>query len=203
MLERRSALHWHSTLQPGTAHGPPSGREPAVVLAERRPLSILHVCAFAATIDDASKRFSAALGLSIPEPNRFVGDAAKSIRAIGDGIWQAVGAPPLLPAAQVLRTALAGAATVVDLSHARTALQVSGRDAARTLAKHCGIDLHHRAFPAGSATSTRFGQLGITLARLDDLPTFEILVFRGYAEFVFEALIEAGAEFGLKVTGQG
>ena len=39
-----------------------------------------------------------------------------------------------------------------------------------------------------------------TLARLDDAPTFELLVFRGYAEFVFEALAEAAAEFGLLIV---
>jgi sarcosine oxidase gamma subunit len=37
------------------------------------------------------------------------------------------------------------------------------------------------------------------LARTSDLPTFELLVFRGYAEFVFEALCEGAAEFGFRV----
>jgi heterotetrameric sarcosine oxidase gamma subunit len=87
------------------------------------------VSAFAATIDDAAQRLSAALGLELPAPNRSTGDAAKSIRATGPGIWQVAGAPPLVPDAPALRNALAGVATVVDLSHARAALQVSGRDA--------------------------------------------------------------------------
>ena len=37
------------------------------------------------------------------------------------------------------------------------------------------------------------------LARTNDLPTFELMVFRGYAEFVFEALCEGATEFGFRV----
>ena len=39
----------------------------------------------------------------------------------------------------------------------------------------------------------------MTLARMGAEDHFELLVFRGYAEHVLEALLEAGAEFGLKV----
>jgi sarcosine oxidase subunit gamma len=94
-----------------------------------------------------------------------------------------------------------GQATVVDLSHARTAFRLSGPAAVRTLAKFCSLDLAGSAFPTGSATNTRLGHIGMTLARRDDTPTFEILVYRGFAEHAFEALVESGAEFGLEIVG--
>lgn len=199
MLERRSALAAHPLLQPGAIAIPPLGGIAAVTLSERRPLSILQVSAFAQDFDEATVRLASALGIEMPAPNRFTGDRAKSLRAIGPGIWQIVGDEGALPEPANLRATLSGVATVVDLSHARTALQVSGACAARTLAKHCGLDLHVARFPTGCATNTRFGHIGMTLARLDDAPTFELLVFRGYAEFVFDALVEAAGEFGFQV----
>lgn len=194
MLERRSALYAHPLLQAGKRIGLAAGSA-AVTLSERRPLSVLQISAFAQTVDAAGAAIANALALSLPAPNRCSGDFRKSLRAIGPGIWQVVGDDGALPEAGALRARLAGVATVVDLSHARTALQVAGIAAARTLAKHCGLDLDAARFPTGSVTNTRFGHIGMTLARVDDVPTFELMVFRGYAEFVFEALVEAAAEF--------
>ena len=199
MLERRSALAAHPLLQPAPRSAPISPAAAQVTLSERRPLSILQISAFAQTLDDAGARLAAALGLALPAPNRYEGDVRKSLRALGPGVWQVVGGEGALPDAAALRTALAGIATVVDLNHARTALQVAGGAAARTLNKHCGLDLDAARFPTGSATNTRFGHIGMTLARIDDAPTFELLVFRGYAEFAFEALVEAAEEFGLLI----
>jgi sarcosine oxidase subunit gamma len=202
MLERRSALAAHPLAKPGTELGVVPGNPPGVVVTERRPLALLQISAFAAMVDAAAARVAAALALPLPGPNRCAGDPSRNLRAIGPGVWQAIGPEGGLPDAAALRAGLAGVATVVDLSHARTALRVSGPAAARALAKHCGLDLHPSVFPAGSATNTRFGHLGATLARIDESgedACYELLVFRGYAEFVFEALVEGGAEFGVRI----
>jgi len=205
LLERRSALAGlaaHAHLKPGTMPSPHAAEKPAVSISERRPLSILQISAFAATIDAAAVRLGAHVGLPMPQPNRLAGDNDRNVRAIGPGIWQWVGAQGTIPDAATLRASLAGVATVVDLSHARTALRIQGPAAARTLAKHCGLDLDTRKFPEGSATNTRFVLLGATLARLapvNGMPVFELLVFRGYAEFVFEALVESASEFGAAI----
>ncbi len=199
MIERRSALSAHASFKPGTVAGPVADGQPAVTIAERAALAILQVSAFHDSIAAAGERLTAAIGLAPPAANRSGGDDTKSIRAIGPGVWQIVGVEGGLPAAKDLRAQLSGMATVVDLGHARTALRVSGRDAARTLAKHCALDLDTARFPIGGATNTRFGHLGITLARIDET-SFELLVFRGYAEFVFEALLEAATEFGVQIS---
>lgn len=199
MLERRSALAAHQLLQADKRIGLPPAGAAAVTLSERRPLSILQISAFAQSVDEAGVRLAGALELALPASNRYTGDLWKSLRAIGPAIWQIIGNEGAVPEASALRATLAGVATVVDLSHARTALQISGAAAARTLAKHGGLDLHASKFPTGSATNTRFGHIGMTLARIDDAPTFELLVFRGYAEFVLESLVGAGEEFGLAV----
>ena len=189
MIERHSALE-ALLAQASQAH---ALAEPGVTLAERRPLAILQVSAFASTQTDA------ALNSELPTANRLTSNLVLSVRLLAPGVWQIVGDAFATIQAETLRSALGGFATVVDLSHARTAITVCGVAAQRTLAKFCGLDLDLEQFPVNSATNTRFGHLGMTLARTDDANSFELLVFRGYAEHVFEQLIEAGAEFGLSV----
>ena len=202
MLERRSALASHPQAKPGTTLGVADGDAPSVSIAERPSLAVLQVSAFADSVSATGARLVRALDLALPEPGRYTGDAKRNLRAIGPGVWQLVASDGGLPAAGALRATLEGVGTIVDLSHARAALRVAGREAERALAKHCPLDLATAVFAPGSATQTRFGHLGLTLARLDDLrgvPVFELLVFRGYAEYVFEALLEGAAEFGVRV----
>lgn len=195
MIERHSALE-ALLAQASQAH---ALAEPGVTLAERRPLAILQVSAFASTQTEAASHLSAALNIALPTANRLTSNLVLSVRLLAPGVWQIVGDAFATIQAETLRSALGGFATVVDLSHARTAITVCGVAAQRTLAKFCGLDLDLEQFPVNSATNTRFGHLGMTLARTDDANSFELLVFRGYAEHVFEQLIEAGAEFGLSV----
>lgn len=199
MLERRSALAAH--LKMTTALGTQSAAtDPArLVLSERRALTVLQVSAFASTATPAQTALVAALDLPAPAGNRFSAAAGRSLRCVAPGVWLVIGPSEGLLAVASLRAQLGAYATVVDLSHARCALQLRGEAASRTLAKFCGLDLVLSAFPTGSATNTRFGHIGMHLARTDDLPTFELLVFRGYAEFVFEALCDGAAEFGFRV----
>lgn len=200
MIERRSALAAHALLQAAGRAGVVSGAPARVFLAQLPPMAILQVSAFAATADEAALRLAGALELALPEPNRYSGDSHKNLRALGPGIWQAVGCETALPHAAVLRQALAGLGTVVNLGHARSGWQMGGTAAARTLAKHCSLDLDARHFPTGSATNTRFGPVNMTIARTSDAPIFELLVARGYGEFVFETLVNAAAEYGLEIT---
>jgi heterotetrameric sarcosine oxidase gamma subunit len=195
MTERRSAIAALLALASKTHQV----AQPAVTLSERRPLTILQISAFGSTQQEAATALASILNIDLPSPNRMTSNAIFSVRLLGPGIWQIVGDPYATIQAQALRAALSGMASVVDLSHARTAIVVSGAAAQRTLNKFCSLDLALEHFAIGSATHTRFGHIGMTLARGPDALSFELLVFRGYAEHVLEALLEAGAEFGLKV----
>ncbi len=199
MIERRSALAAHPKMMTAPGAQTAATGHALLALSERHALTILQVSAFASTAALALMALAEALGLSAPEGKLFSGDASRSLRCVGPGVWLVVGPSEGLPDAASLRKQLGAHATVVDLSHARCVLQLRGAAAARTLAKYCGLDLDPSAFPTGSATNTRFGHIGMHLARTDDGPTFELLVFRGYAEFVFEALCDGAAEFGFQV----
>ena len=201
MLERQSALQSALRLQPPGLLGATDSRHAGVHLGEHRLGSLVQVTAFASCIGQAGAMLTDLVKLALPGDNRFTGDAQANLRAVGPGTWLLADAAQAAPEPAALRTALRGLATVVDLSHARTAFFLAGPAAAQTIATFCSLDITGGAFPAGSATNTRLGHIGMTLTHLDDVPTFEILVYRGYAEHAFEVLVNAGAEFGLEITG--
>jgi len=199
VIERRSALAAHPQMQHGNRFGSPWSGDAPVTLAEKRQTSIMQVSAFAATVAEAGKLLSASTGLALPAPNRYSGDANKSIRTIGPGIWQIVGQQHALQPAADLRQQLGGAATIADLSQARTTFRIHGPAARATLAKHCSLNLNLLDFPNGSATMTRFGAVSMALACTSDAPEFELMVFRGYAEFILESLMQSSWEYGLLI----
>ena len=201
MLERQSALQSALRLRPPGLLGTTDSAHAGVHLREHRLGSLVQDTAFAPCIAQAGALLTDLLNIALPGENRLTGDAQTNLRAVGPGTWLLADITDAAPEPAVLRATLRGVATVVDLSHARTAFRLSGPAAARTIAKFCSIDLSGDAFPAASATNTRLGHIGMTLTRLDDTQTFEILVYRGYAEHAFEALVEAGAEFGLEIAG--
>ena len=198
-LERRSALegYWQKSVIEESVLLP--GATAPLTLSEWRPLSIVQVSSFAKTTQDAAKRLADALQIALPSANRCQGDARLSLRSVGPGIWQIVGEPEAVPLAAELRRTLAGAATLVDLSHARTAFHLVGDAAADTLRKHCGVDLDGARFPSGSSIATRFGAIDVNLTRLNAQPGFELLVPRSCAEHALELLLGAGVEFGLRI----
>jgi sarcosine oxidase, subunit gamma len=62
------------------------------------------------------------------------------------------------------------------------------------LATGCAIDLHPRAFPAGSAVQTTLGLAGVVLLALGGTE-YEILVRTSYARYLADWLLDAAAEF--------
>ena len=186
-------------MQPGNRIGSSWNGEPPVTLAEHQQKSIVQVYAFAMTVTEAGAQLSALVGLELPRPNRYSADCDTSVRNIGPGIWQVVGQHCTSPSVATLRQQLGGAATVVDLTQARTAFRIQGQAARATLAKHCSLNLNLADFPCGSATMTRYGSISMTLACIHEAPIFELMVFRGYAEFILESLLKSASEYGLLI----
>lgn len=83
---------------------------------------------------------------------------------------------------------------LVDISQRQQALQVSGARAADVLASGCPLDLHSSAFPVGMCTRTLFFKAQIVLWRTA-LNSFHIEVWRSFARYVQQLLLEAAREF--------
>ena len=87
---------------------------------------------------------------------------------------------------------------VSEQSHARTALRVGGAYTRDLLSKGCRLDLHPRVMHPGGCASTTIAHIGVLLHQVDETPTYDLLVYSGFARYFWEWLEESAAEFGFK-----
>jgi heterotetrameric sarcosine oxidase gamma subunit len=94
-------------------------------------------------------------------------------------------------------------ASVVDLTHGRALLRLTGRQAIDVLVKECAVDLSDRGCPDGRALRCAMSGLAVDVVRhdLDGLPSYLLHCERSSGQYLFDALLDAGAEFGLDVDG--
>lgn len=97
--------------------------------------------------------------------------------------------------------------SVVDLTHGRALMRLQGRRAADVLNKLCGIDLHDESVPNGAALRTSVAGIATDLVRDDDGaradgPSYLLHCERSSGQYLFDALLDAGTEFGIEVTGR-
>lgn len=97
--------------------------------------------------------------------------------------------------------------TVLDLTHGRVLLRLTGAPAAAVLAKVCGIDLADASTPDGAAFRSSVARLVTDVVRDDqDSPAGLVRSYllhceRSYGQYLFDALLDAGAEFGIDIDG--
>ena len=123
----------------------------------------------------------------------------------GPGEWLLIG-----PVGQTgtIASALAGSlpdfATVVDLTHGRALLRLTGDDGPQVLAKVCAIDLRPDVTPNGSAFRSAVAELVTDVVR-DDLPdgtrSYLLHCERSSGQHLFDSLVDAGAELKLEIDG--
>lgn len=104
-----------------------------------------------------------------------------------------------------LRKALARRhAALVDLSHARAIISVTGPRARQVLQKGCPLDLHPSRFPAGACAQSKFARCQVLLHRSDEASAYDLHVPRSFARYLWAWLEDAAAEYGLAIeTGGG
>ncbi len=183
--------------QPGPAAGP-RGAAPAVTLAELRPDALVQVDSWPATDDAVRAALQQAAGLApAPRPGRAVTLGAASLLTLSFGRYLAVGGGVGL--AQRLAAAVpADQGSVVDLGHARAAVRLGGPGAVSVLRKGPAVDFDIRRFPAGTVAQTAIHHLGVVIHRRE-AESFDLFVFRGYAQYFWDWLTDAAYEFGYRV----
>ncbi|WP_374331908.1 sarcosine oxidase subunit gamma [Aestuariivirga sp.] len=97
-----------------------------------------------------------------------------------------------------LKAKLSGLASVSDQSHGRVLLRLTGPKARAVLAKGTPVDLHPDAFPVGKSALTQMAHVGVHLTRVG-ADTYDLSVFRGFAESFWEWITEQSEEFGYQV----
>lgn len=125
----------------------------------------------------------------------------------GPGEWLVLGAPGTGKALRErLEQTLAGSGefvSVVDLTHGRALVRIRGGAARRLLAKLCGIDLDDSVTPDGAALRTSVARVVTDVIRDDSggSPSYLLHCERSSGQHLFDALLDAGAEFGVEITG--
>lgn len=177
-----------SVLTPGR-HGEATAL-PGVTLREIVPIGAASIAARLGRGDMVR------MTLGLPPPRRWAD--AGGMRAVWSGPdrWLVLADHDI---EAELRGRLGDAASITDQSDARCIVRISGPHARDTLAKGVALDLHARAFRPGNAASTLVAHTTAQLWQLDDTPSYDLAVARGYAAGFAAFLLESAAEFGVEV----
>jgi methylglutamate dehydrogenase subunit D len=146
-----------------------------------------------------TQRVRERFGMELPQGPRRTAAGAVALSGIGPHAWLATSERHGHRFTQLLQEAVGDAASVADQSSGYAILRMTGPKLRETLAKILPLDLHPRGFLPGDVASTLASHVGATLWRLediDDLPVFEIAVFRSLAGSFWHTLTDSAAEFG-------
>jgi sarcosine oxidase subunit gamma len=102
--------------------------------------------------------------------------------------------------ARDLRQALANCfAAVTEVSGGQTVILLRGDSVHDMLAKGCPLDLHARAFGIDRCAQSHLAKAPILIRQVDAAPSFEIIVRRSFADYLWLWLEDAAAEYGLGI----
>lgn len=197
IVARRSALA--GFLQPGD-HGANRFDGPGIHLTERTPFSVVQLEARADAIPALAEALTSATGTAPSlTPNQSNGTGRPRILGTGTGRWLVV-EPEHRDLATYLRASVPENAAVTDLSHARTILRLSGRDARTLLAKGCAIDMHPSAFLVDTSRMTGLFHAPALIDCRSAEPVYDLYVHRSYAVHLFECLLDGALEYGCSIS---
>lgn len=142
-------------------------------------------------------RVESGLGISLPlVPNTASGDP-DGLHALwlGPDEWLVLGPAGDAPAIESDIRSAAGDAFVVtvDVSANRIAFELSGPTAREVLESGCPVDLHPRAFRAGSCAQTLLARANVLLHQTGDAPRYRIWVRPSFAPYLAAWLTDAEA----------
>jgi len=179
--------------------GRPSG-EPGLRIAERTNFGLATLAVRRGHGAALRSAVETAYGIALPTGSTVAEGSTLAIIGTGPGQWLAVSGALVGGAlADDLERQLAGLASVVDQSDGRAVIRISGAAARDVLAKGLPIDLHPSVFGPGSAATSIIALMGVTLWQTNDVPTYDIAVFRSLAGSFFGWLTSSAAEFGYVV----
>jgi heterotetrameric sarcosine oxidase gamma subunit len=171
----------------------------ALTLTDCTPLAKVHV--------RAPEHGRAADTLGVP-----IGRAARDpdgalVTGSGPGEWLVLAPPGTAPGlSQRLSRLLVPAAedelvTVLDLTHGRALMRLTGAHSADVLAKVCAIDLADAITPNGAALRSSVARLVTDVVRddVDASPSYLLHCETASGNYLFEAILDAGREFDIDI----
>ena len=104
--------------------------------------------------------------------------------------------------AVVSRLDTSGHVSVIDHTHSRALFQLTGAASASLLEKVCSLDWSDAMTPDGAVVSASIAKVTCDLTRqdVDGTPSYLIACDRSFGQYLFDALLDAGDEFGIGVA---
>lgn len=160
--------------------------------------TIIHIAARKGQSEAIKQALAADFGAAPPASPGVVTTHAAAFVWAGPDQWLAIA--PENDAGTLERDLMklkdAGLAALTDQSDQRILVRIFGPNARAVLAKGVPVDLHPRAFPAGSAAITHAAHIGVILWRADASDTFVLACPRSYGVSLWSWLMEAAAAYG-------
>jgi sarcosine oxidase, subunit alpha len=103
-----------------------------------------------------------------------------------------------------------GPVSVIDVTHGRALMRLSGTVGHRLLAKVCAIDLSDAVTPDGAVFRSSVAKVATDVVRNDlpspggaerTVPSYLLHCERSSGQYLFDALLDAGRELGVQVDG--
>ncbi len=172
-----------------------------VVVADRSAMAKVHVRAVA---DEA---VHAATGTRF---GRAAWVNGRLVIGSGPDEWLVVGPPGR--AAEIarevgdaIRPLTSGPSSVVDVTHGRALLRVSGPETMALLRRVTAVDLDDRLVPNGSALRTSLARVVTDLVRddLEGLPSYLVHCERSSGRYLQQSLLAAGSDLGVVAGASG
>ncbi len=138
---------------------------------------------------------SAAFGVAPPAVNKAAEADGRTLAWLGPREWLA-----LCPAAEENEAAeaLRGAGVShVRVGHGRALISLSGPRARDLLRTGTSLDLHPRRFAPGDCAQTRLARLAVLLIPRGEPAAVDIVLDRGFAEYLWLWLKDAAREFAV------
>ena len=129
-------------------------------------------------------------------------------RSVRIGDWLVTGSGPgewtlLGPIGQTMSVAPTGFATVIDLTHGRALMRLTGPKASGVMEKICSIDLSAPMCPNGAVFRAAVANVVTDVVRddVDGILSYLLHCERSSGQFLFDALLDAGTEFAIDIEG--
>ncbi|NOT70962.1 MAG: hypothetical protein HOP09_06645 [Hyphomicrobium sp.] len=169
----------------------------ALSIEVRDGLTIASIAAGKGKAADVRAVMQKAFGIDLPDRPLRVEGGGISVIWHGPDQWLAIA--PRGAGDRDLESELAalldGIAAVTDQSDGRAVVRLSGSCVRDVLAKGVPVDLHASAFASNGVAITHASHIGIVLWQIDETPTFEIALFRSFADSFAHWLAHASVEF--------
>lgn len=102
--------------------------------------------------------------------------------------------------ARELRAALAGLfVAITEIGGGQTVITLRGHAVRELLAKGSPLDLHPRVFGVDRCAQSHLAKAPILIRQVDDVPSFEIVVRRSFADYLWLWLEDAASEYALAI----